>query len=122
MLLEGHSRCDAESSKLLIIEDISEGLSVSVRNEEITQECHKEANIAEIAEQIEEIAVAEVGMTVQGYISTARREVGLTYVLPPPKSIVFILIKRIVTGFLKGYDALMNLVLDDVEESMHGKH
>ncbi|RKF73658.1 U6 snRNA-associated Sm-like protein LSm7 [Golovinomyces cichoracearum] len=26
---------------------------------------------------------------------------------------------KIVTGFLKGYDALMNLVLDDVEESMH---
>lgn len=26
---------------------------------------------------------------------------------------------REVTGFLKGYDALMNLVLDDVEESMH---
>ncbi|POS86094.1 hypothetical protein EPUL_004439 [Erysiphe pulchra] len=27
---------------------------------------------------------------------------------------------REVVGVLKGYDALMNLVLDDVEESMHG--
>jgi len=26
-----------------------------------------------------------------------------------------------VTGTLKGYDALMNLVLDDVEEVMRGK-
>lgn len=26
-----------------------------------------------------------------------------------------------VTGTLKGYDALMNLVLDDVEESLQGK-
>ena len=27
-----------------------------------------------------------------------------------------------VTGTLKGYDALMNLVLDDVEELLQGKH
>ncbi|RKF79648.1 U6 snRNA-associated Sm-like protein LSm7 [Golovinomyces cichoracearum] len=51
--------------------------------------------------------------------NTVRGEVGLTYVLPLPKILVFKLIQRIVTGFLKGYDALMNLVLDDVEESMH---
>lgn len=29
---------------------------------------------------------------------------------------------RQVTGTLKGYDALMNLVLDEVQEVMRGKH
>ena len=33
-----------------------------------------------------------------------------------------VLTSRPVTGTLKGYDALMNLVLDDVEELLQGKH
>lgn len=36
--------------------------------------------------------------------------------------ILSILTSPTVTGTLKGYDQLMNLVLDDVKESMRGKY
>lgn len=42
--------------------------------------------------------------------------------MPCPAILSQLSLPRSVTGTLKGYDALLNLVLDEVEEDIRGKH